>query len=122
MVSRALERRMWISAVTRGTPSTIAVAAIRPSLPPSAITHFVEGRAVRRMAGCLAWSRVVVCGPFVCSTKERLCEGHVRDDGAGRGGCLTAGGEQNHERSDFCRRRAPAYASSALSVPPSTTT
>src|ERR1700727_2874217 len=40
-------------------------------LPSSAITHFVQSGAVRRMAGCLAWSRFGVYGAIVCSTKER---------------------------------------------------
>ena len=64
----------WCRRVGSRHPSELrGVFCIRQTyLPPSAITYFVQSRAVRRMAGCLACPRFGVCGPVVCSTKERL--------------------------------------------------
>ena len=38
------------------------------------IAHSIQSWAVARMAGYLAWSQLLVCGPFVRSTKERSCD------------------------------------------------
>jgi hypothetical protein len=52
--------------------SFVAYSAYGTYLPPSAITYLVQSGAVRRMEGCFARSRFGVCGPGVCTTKERL--------------------------------------------------
>src|SRR3954451_22681914 len=45
--------------------------ARQTSLCASTIANFVKSGAVRRMVGCLAWSRFLVCGSVVRGTENR---------------------------------------------------